>query len=305
MKSLDARKAVGIALVVYVLMVGAAALGFFRGVSSPGTTPDTQPTSKPPRMDVVFVVDATGSMTDEIDVIRQQLRSMARELANGQPRPDIRFGLVLYKDDTDEFVTKKVDLTRDVQRILTLLGDIQVSGGGDNPEAVDRGLQDALAAGWDDDPNTLRTIYLVGDAPNHGWSKWMESDVRMAKGKHITINTIGCSGIELDAGKQQFRDIAARTGGTYEPLTYHAVVQGQDGRRHSVITYDGHTYQADDVLSDEEWERGAKKLEAEGKLEPATGYMRHKAAAAPKRNNLDRQMMDGIKGSAAQQGVAW
>jgi predicted RNA-binding Zn-ribbon protein involved in translation (DUF1610 family) len=61
-----------------------------------------------PRMDVVFCVDTTGSMGDEIEVIREQLLKMVDEIKKGNPAPRVRFGVVAYKDRGDEYVTKKI-----------------------------------------------------------------------------------------------------------------------------------------------------------------------------------------------------
>ena len=120
-----------------------------------------------PRLDVVFTIDATGSMGDEIDVVKQQIWDVANKLMAGSPRPDIRFGLVFYQDRGDEFLVKKTDLTRNVDAIHTELMGVHAGGGGDWREHVGRGLHEALSLQWDRAEGVSRMIYLVGDAPGH------------------------------------------------------------------------------------------------------------------------------------------
>src|SRR5438045_3253196 len=71
-----------------------------------------------PRLDVVFAIDTTGSMGDEIDVVKGKLRSMVSEIARGNPRPDVRFGLVAYRDRGDAYVTRPTALTRDIDAVV-------------------------------------------------------------------------------------------------------------------------------------------------------------------------------------------
>ena len=60
-----------------------------------------------PRIDVVFLLDATGSMGDEIAVIKEKMREMISAIALGEPSPDVRFGIVAYRDRGDEYVTRR------------------------------------------------------------------------------------------------------------------------------------------------------------------------------------------------------
>ena len=89
-----------------------------------------------PRLDVVFLLDATGSMGDEIDAVKEKIQEMIAQIAVGDPAPDVRFGIVAYRDRGDEYVTAVYDLTRDIDRIIGNLGQIQASGGGDYPESL-------------------------------------------------------------------------------------------------------------------------------------------------------------------------
>lgn len=261
-----------------------------------------------PRMDVVFTIDATGSMGDEIEAVKQELSDIALQLRNGNPRPDIRFGLVFYQDKGDAFLVKQAALTRDVDSILAELRAVQADGGGDWREHVGRGLHEALTLDWDLSPNTARSIYLVGDAPGHddyndGYS--LQAAIEMARQKSIKIHAIGGSG--LDSGREEFRTLAQSTGGRYSDLTYQAVVTDQDGTRKSVLHYNGQVYEAPKVLEKDDWGRGADILLEEGKLKPASGYVRQRAAApgAATKNNLGDLFNESAKEEAEAKGVVY
>ncbi len=261
-----------------------------------------------PRLDVAFTIDATGSMGDEIEVVKKEIWSIANKLMQGDPAPDIRFGLVFYQDRGDSFLVKKTELTRDVESIRKELMAISAGGGGDWREHVGRGLHETLQMEWDNSPNTTRLVYLVGDAPGHddyndGYS--IASAIDMAKNKDIKINVIGCSG--LDAGREEFKSIAQSSGGKYTELTYEAVVADQNGVRKSVIHYNGQVYEAPKVLEKSDWGRGADKLINEGRLKPASGYVRKRAAApgAKTMNNLDDVFFGGVKEEAEAKGVLY
>jgi Mg-chelatase subunit ChlD len=258
-----------------------------------------------PRLDVVFTVDATSSMSDEIEVIKKEIWTIANRLMKGKPSPDIRFGLVFYKDNGDDFVVRSTPLTRDIDKIHTLLMSAPVSGGGDMPEHVGRGLHAAMDMEWDADPSVSRLVYLVGDAPSQNYDdEFKVTDaVKKAQEKQIVIHAIGCSGI--GGGQQEFTRIASATDGSYQSLTYHAVVEREDGKKVSVVYYDGETYEADEVLSEKEWKKGAESLKKKNKLKRAGGTTRSRAAAAPKMNNMDDVAFEGVAKEASEKGVAY
>ncbi|WP_434423448.1 hypothetical protein [Nannocystis pusilla] len=72
-------------------------------------SPVQAPAAIRPRIDVVFVLDTTGSMSGLIEGAKQKIWAIANRLASGEPRPDLRIGLVAYRDLGDDYVTKRFD----------------------------------------------------------------------------------------------------------------------------------------------------------------------------------------------------
>jgi len=200
-----------------------------------------------PRIDVVFVVDSTGSMGDEIRSVKTHLNKIIKEVQNGQPKPDLRVGVVAYRDherEEEEYLLRRMDLTYDIEKAIDFIWNIKASGGGDLPEAVADGLDFAINdMSWDLyhlDQNqnsyphltTKRLIFLIGDAAPHGVGSSdynygqgcpeghsYKENIKDAQNKDIVIYTISGSGID-SVGKKVFKTIADKTGGEYTHLSY-------------------------------------------------------------------------------------
>ncbi|HKL85454.1 MAG TPA: vWA domain-containing protein [Treponemataceae bacterium] len=115
-------------------------------------------------LDLVLVLDATESMVDDIDEIRESLKPMLEELL--PTYPSWRIALVLYKDYFEDFLVKQAcPFTTDLTVFKKALGSFRVQGGRDIPEAVYEGLDGALALDWN--PEADKKIILIGDAPPH------------------------------------------------------------------------------------------------------------------------------------------
>lgn len=258
-----------------------------------------------PRMDVVFTIDATSSMADEIEVIKKEIWTIANKLISGKPTPDIRFGLVLYRDTTDQKLVEVTPLTRDIDMIHKKLMAAQAVGGGDKPEHVGKGLHSTLDLAWDMDAETRRLVYLVGDAgANNHETFTLASALDRATQMNIKINTIGCSGLQSDE-RAEFTKIASTTGGGFDALTYYAVVEDSDGSKKSVVYHDGKAYESEGEISDEEWKKGGAKVIASRKMKRAKADTTRRAASAPKRNNLDASLADDMVENAESMGVSY
>jgi uncharacterized protein YegL len=174
-----------------------------------------------PRLDVLFLLDATGSMGDEIAQIQNTIASIADRIDRIEPRPELRLGLVAYRDRGDDYITRVYDFTPDVAQFQQLLASVHADGGGDTPESLNEGLHDAVQqVGWADD--AVRLIFLVADAPPHldypqDYDYVKEARVAVSKG--IKIYPIAASNTEDDA-EYIFRQLAQQSLAHFIFLTY-------------------------------------------------------------------------------------
>ncbi len=156
--------------------------------------------AQPPRIEVAFAMDATGSMGPYIAQARARIGQIAESLAEGEPKPDVRFALVAYRDKGDEFVTRAKPFTPQLGEMKAYLDATEAAGGGDTPEAVLEALKAALLElSWTPkrdkgDENVVRLIYLVGDAPAQHYADspdeaWLAGEARK---RGIVIHSIAC-----------------------------------------------------------------------------------------------------------------
>ena len=92
----------------------------------------------------VVVLDTTGSMGGLIEGAKRKIWSIATAIVDSNPDADIRMGLVAYRDIGDDYVTKKIELTTDIQDLYANLLETRARGGGDWPESVNEALDVAV-----------------------------------------------------------------------------------------------------------------------------------------------------------------
>ncbi len=143
-------------------------------IDATGTVVATDPAAVPipnsgtPIVEVVFVLDTTGSMGGLLQAAKDRIWSIASTMAAAEPKPQLRIGLVAYRDRGDDYVTKVTELSADLDHIHGELFQLSASGGGDGPEHVNRALHDAVQRiDWTQGERVYRSIFLVGDAPPH------------------------------------------------------------------------------------------------------------------------------------------
>lgn len=183
---------------------------------------DARPAPARARLDLLFLVDATGSMGDEIDKLKATLTSITAQLRDLPSQPDLCLGLVAYRDRGDQFLLRSHDFTHDVGDFLrNALGPLRAGGGGDYPEAMNEALHEAVhQMGWRGDGAT-RLVVLLADAPpqlGYGGPQYDE-DMMAALGKGIKVFAVGASGLDRQ-GEYIQRQIAQYTGGRFVFLTY-------------------------------------------------------------------------------------
>jgi Mg-chelatase subunit ChlD len=153
------------------------------------------------RIEVVFVLDTTSSMSGLIQAAREKIWSIATTMASAQENPDIKMGLVAFRDRGDAYITRVFDLSDDLDSMYASLMDFRAQGGGDGPESVNQALYDAIhKVSWSNDSNVYRVVFLVGDAPPHmDYGNDVKYPVTLAAAakKGIVVNAI-------QSGQHQF-----------------------------------------------------------------------------------------------------
>jgi len=200
--------------------------------SSPVVTApvERQQQAQRPRVEAVFVLDTTGSMGGLIEAAKENIWSIASSLAAAQPAPDLRIGLVAFRDRGDAYVTRVIDLSADLDSMYAQLMDFRAEGGGDTPESVNKALLDAVQEiSWSQDPQAFRTIFLIGDAPPHMYPDELHYPeiLRRATAKGIRINAIQAG--EYAATRPVWEEIAQLGQGAYFQVE-------QSGNRVAVAT---------------------------------------------------------------------
>lgn len=169
-------------------------------------------------LEMVFALDTTGSMGGLIEGAKQRIWGIVNEVMQSESRPNVRIGLVAYRDRGDRYVTEVFPMTDNLDAVYTTLMDYRAEGGGDMPENVRRALADAVhKAGWSQQSNRIaQAVFLVGDAPPHT-DYQDEPDTKStaveAKRKGMIVNAIQCGNIS--GTKEVWQDIAQYGGGRY------------------------------------------------------------------------------------------
>ena len=122
--------------------------------------------SLPLLLDLAFVVDATGSMSDELEFLKVEIDAIAAAVADRFPHVDQRYALIVYRDDGDEYVTRTFDFDASLERFQTTLAEQRAAGGGDYPEAMHLALEQAGDLSWRES-GTAHMVFLIADAPPH------------------------------------------------------------------------------------------------------------------------------------------
>lgn len=185
-----------------------------------------------PRVELVFALDTTGSMSGLIEGAKKKIWSLASFVAQGQPTPDLRVGLIAYRDIGDAYVTRVFDLDSDLDRVYSRLRTFHAEGGGDGPEHVARALHESVhKMTWSQEQSVVKVIYLVGDAPPHtdyndGYN--YTKAARAAASKGIQLHTILCGADS--AAESAWRRIASLGGGQYMAIHQDGGMQDDSTR---------------------------------------------------------------------------
>ncbi len=160
-------------------------------------------------LEIVITFDSTGSMDGEIEEVKNKIERMGSALFRMIPKT--RIGICTYRDHDARYVVKGLPLSDDLGEIVRFLADVSAAGGGDDPEAVQAGIE------WSIQQNQFRegarkVILLFGDSPPHtpdlDYCLRMATDFR--RKQDGVISTVTC---HRDERLPAFMEIARLGGG--------------------------------------------------------------------------------------------
>jgi len=176
--------------------------------------------------DIAFIVDATGSMADEINFLKQDLVDIISKVKSVREGMKIRTAALFYRDEGDDYLTRHHNFTDDVKKTADFVKKQQADGGGDYPEAVHSALERMLQdLSWSDNART-RLAFMLLDAPAHHQSdiiRSLQSSIQSCARQGIKVIPVAASGVDKNT-EFMLRYFADATGGTYVFLTDHSGV---------------------------------------------------------------------------------
>ena len=190
------------------------------------------------KINIAFVIDATGSMGDEISYLQAELYDVIERTKKQFPSSDLAIGSVFYRDAGDKYLVKNFDFTTKIPNVISFIKEQSADGGGDYPEAVIEALEASIEnMNWDDDARS-KLLFLLLDAPPHYSDENVIKLQKLAKKaaeKGIRIIPIAASGIDKST-EYLMRAIALETNGTYLFITNHSGI-GNDHIEPSTESY--------------------------------------------------------------------
>ena len=190
-------------------------------------------------MELAFIVDATGSMGDEMNFLKDDLKKVIQNVKNANGLLKISTGTVFYRDEGDDYVIKKSPFTQNLTTTLDFIEAQSANGGGDFPEAVHTALRTAVTdLQWSSTAQT-RIAFLLLDAPPHYEAQIVDDlhlSIKKAAQKGIKVIPIVASGINKET-EFLMRYFSISTNGTYVFITNDSGV-GNEHLEPTVGEYD-------------------------------------------------------------------
>ena len=182
----------------------------------------------PAFLDLVFVIDTSGSMGDEHAWLAREFAGIVRQAKRAAPGIDIRYGLIAYRSPGDNYILRNYGFTRRQAHATRWIESLDATGGQGGPEVADRALRAAAEMPWRRGRGE-RLVFLVGDEPPApDLSDDFLEAAALASRKNVQVYTLGASDI---LGDTEFlmRQASVATGGRYLFLTDDSGV----GRAHA------------------------------------------------------------------------
>lgn len=169
-------------------------------------------------IDVMFTIDATGSMGDEINYLKSELKNIISRL--DKSIAEKRVALTFYRDHGDEYLVKDFDFSTNIDTVKAFLSQQSADGGGDYEEAVEEALKVSMAQSWQMNSKS-KLLFLLLDAPPHFTENnvtIIKKQIKIAQEKGIRIIPIVASGADKNT-EFLMRYFSIATNGTYVFLT--------------------------------------------------------------------------------------
>lgn len=185
--------------------------------------------NSPKNVDIVWAVDATGSMGDEIEYLKTELLDVIGRAKSRNPELAYRMGTVFYRDKGDEYITKSSGLSPEIAKTVEFIQKQYAGGGGDYPEAVHSALEEAIFSQKWSENAIARICFLVLDASPHQGveiNASLEKSIREAARLGIRIVPIAASGVQKDT-EFLMKFFGLATNGSYVFLTDHSGIGGK------------------------------------------------------------------------------
>ncbi len=180
-------------------------------------------TNESVKLDMMIMLDTTGSMGDELEYVKAELKDMISRIAAEGQTADIRLSVNFYRDHGDEYTVKYFEFTSDIDKCVEYISSQCADGGGNTPEAVDEALVNGVCDHmWRDE--AAKVMFMVLDAPAHpenerqGVNSNLARAITSAANQGIRIVPVVASGADDDL-EATMRTAAAVTGGKYIYLT--------------------------------------------------------------------------------------
>lgn len=196
-------------------------IGFEQGVNEVEIKhTDTAPNN----VEIAFIVDATGSMSDELEFLKDDLKDIIQKVENSNSNLDILTSSVFYRDVEDEYVVRHSGFSYSITTTLDFINNQSANGGGDFPEAVHTALNTALNELQWTSQARARLAFLILDAPPHHNQEVIadvQNATKLAAEKGIKLIPVTASGIDKQT-EFLMRYFSMATNGTYVFITDHS-----------------------------------------------------------------------------------
>ncbi|WP_339649504.1 vWA domain-containing protein [uncultured Salegentibacter sp.] len=193
----------------------------------------------PTNVEIAFIVDATGSMADELEFLKDDLKSIIQKVENSNSNLDIFTSSVFYRDTEDEYLVRHSGFSSDINTTLSFINNQSANGGGDFPEAVHTALNTTLnELQWSTSAPT-RLAFLILDAPPHHNQQVIadiQNSIKKAAEKGIKLIPVTASGIDKET-EFLMRYFSMATNSTYVFITNHSGI-GNDHIEPSIGEYE-------------------------------------------------------------------